>query len=335
MSVEKYSWLKKSIQRNSIESLPSSIIIEGESGLAKSKLAQFFTKELLCSSVEHQCQGCNSCSYLKAESHPDYCYLTSESCSSGLYSVSKEKKEKVTSKSIHGIRALNVFMSLSNSVSERRVAVVFDAHLMNLNAQNALLKTLEELPKNKFIILVSDKRKYFQPTIYSRSSLISINNPSTTEIDEWIIDRGYIGYSSLNFSPDSTPLEIERLINTDSVNQYQEITQKVNLYCCGELTTSDLIKFFKGLNISYELKINSIIGFLITCLGITQMFYKPHPLITSMNNRSIDDEALSDLIEELIDYKVALVKVPSLNEQIGLSNFIFKVQKIFTNDSLN
>lgn len=331
MSIDKYSWLRKSIQKNPIESLPTSIIIEGEEGLAKSKLAQFFTKRLLCSSLEDQCQGCNSCSYLKAESHPDYCYLTSDSCSTGLHAVSKEKKDKIISKRIDGIRALNAFMSLSNSVSKRRVAIIFDAHLMNLNAQNALLKTLEELPKNKFIILVSDKRKYFQPTIYSRSTLISVNNPSFTEIDQWISDQGYIGYSSLNFSPDSTPLEIERLINTDSANQYQEITQNLNLYCCGELATSDLIKFFKGLNISYESKINSIIVFLKTCLGITQMFYQPHPLVTSVNNRLINDESLSDLIEELLDYKVALVKVPSLNEQIGLSNFIFKVKKIFSN----
>ena len=330
MSIEKYSWLNKSIKKNPIENLPSSIIIEGESGLAKSKLAQYFSKQLLCSDLNHECQGCNSCSYYDAESHPDYCYLTSETCSTGLHAVSKEKNEKIISKRIDGIRALNEFMSLTNSVSKRRVAVIFDAHLMNVQAQNALLKTLEELPINKFIILVSDKRKYFQPTIYSRSNLISVNNPPSTEIDLWITKQGHIDYSSLNFSPDSTPLEIEHLINSNSAEQYQEITQKLNLYCSGRLAPSDLLKFFKDLTISYELKINSIIIFLKTCLGISQKFYKPHPLFKSLENNLIDEKSLSDLIEELIDYKVGLIKVPSLNEQIGLSNFVFKVKKIFS-----
>ena len=44
-------------------------------------------------------------------------------------------------------------MSLTNSVSSKRVGVIYDAHVMNINAQNALLKTLEELPENKFILL--------------------------------------------------------------------------------------------------------------------------------------------------------------------------------------
>ena len=77
---------------------------------------------------------------------------------------------------------------------------------MNINAQNALLKTLEELPENKHIFIVSNQRKYFLPTIYSRSSLISIKNPDPINIDQWISDQGYVDFSTLNFAPDSTPL---------------------------------------------------------------------------------------------------------------------------------
>ena len=52
---------------------------------------------------------------------------------------------------------------MTNSVSEKRIAIIFEAHSMNINAQNALLKTLEELPENKHVFLISNQRKKFLP----------------------------------------------------------------------------------------------------------------------------------------------------------------------------
>jgi len=48
------------------------------------------------------------------------------------------------------------------------------------------------------------------------------------------LDQGYIDFSVLNFAPDSTPLEIERLINNEMADQYADITQKLNSYCLGK-----------------------------------------------------------------------------------------------------
>ena len=39
---------------------------------------------------------------------------------------------------------------------------------------------------------------------------------------------------------------------------------------------------------------------------------------------------ISDLIEQLIEYKYQLLKVPSLNEQIGLNNFFQKIKNLFS-----
>jgi hypothetical protein len=247
-----------------------------------------------------------------------------------LHTYSKAKKDTLTSNKIEGIRALNEFIALTNSVSEKRIAIVFDAHSMNINAQNALLKTLEELPENKHIFLISNQRKYFLPTIYSRSSLITIKNPDPNDLDQWITDQGYIDFSSLNFAPDSTPLQIEHLINNDLAGQYIDISQNLNSYCLGEKTTPDLLKFYKEINISFDEKINSIILFLKTCIGIDQDFYKSHPAITSIENIEFDTAQASDLIEELVDYKYHLNKVSSLNEQIGLNNFFYKIKNLFS-----
>ena len=48
-----------------------------------------------------------------------------------------------------------------------------------------------------------------------------------------------------------------------------------------------------------------------------------------MDTHSPDARSISELIEELIQFKVALNQVASLNEQIGLSHFIFKLQALF------
>ena len=330
MSVDRYPWLKDEIDAYKNINFSSSTIIEGESGLGKQELAKYFAQTLLCSNELIPCYKCNSCNYFLAGSHPDYCFLSEDDCSSVLHTYSKAKKESLTSKKIEGVRSMNEFIAMSNSVSEQRVAVIFDAHLMNINAQNALLKTLEELPDNKHIFIVSNQRKYFLPTIYSRSSLISIKNPDPHIVNQWILDQGYIDFSTLNFAPDSTPLEIERLINNDKAGQYIEISQNLNSYCLGETTTPDLIKFYKETNISFDEKINSIILFLKTCIGINQDFYKPHPYITSIENIKLDAVTISDLIEELLDYKYQLNKVPALNEQIGLNNFFYKIRNLFS-----
>jgi hypothetical protein len=43
-----------------------------------------------------------------------------------------------------------------------------------------------------------------------------------------------------------------------------------------------------------------------------------------------DTAQASDLIEELVDYKYQLNKVSSLNEQIGLNNFFYKIKNLFS-----
>ena len=328
MNIEKYPWLIETVNAYKNIQYPSSIIIEGEAGLAKSHLANYFAQQLLCSNHESPCNSCNSCNYFHADSHPDFCYLSAESSSSILNSYSNSKKDSLVSKRIEGVRALNEFINMTNSVSKKRVAILFDSHLMNVNAQNALLKTLEELPTNKHIFIVSNKRKYFLPTIYSRSNLISINNPNSEDIDQWIAKQGYIDFSSLKFAPDSTPLEIEALINAGMVDQYEDITKHLDSYCLGNTSTTDLIKFYKGVDITFDEKINSLILFLKTCLGINSNYFKPNPLITFNGKNKIDSRVLSDLIEDLVQYKLNLNKVPSLNEQIGLTNFFYKLKKV-------
>ena len=323
-----YPWLNAAMNQYSDSRFPSCLLIDGESGLGKQVLASYFAKRLLCLDLTKPCNKCNSCVYFDAGSHPDYCFLSAENSSSSLLAPTNAKKDSITSKKIDGIRSLNEFISLSHSVSPTRVGIIFDAHLMNVNSQNALLKTLEELPENKFILLVSNKRRNFLPTIYSRSTHLSIQNPTTAEIDRWLLSQGFIDYSSLNFAPDLTPLAIEKLITKDHVTHYQDLTNKLNAYCSGEIDTFDLLKYYKELDVTLDEKVDSLILFLKTNLGILLGFYKSNPMMSALDKKAPDSRELSGLIDDLIEYKVSLNLVPSINEQIGLSHFIFKLQAL-------
>ena len=58
-------------------------------------------------------------------------------------------------------------------------------------------------------------------------------------------------------------------------------------------------------------------------------FYNEYPLITSIKKKDVDIELLNDLVEELVNYKVSLNKVPALNEQIGLNYFFSQFKGVF------
>ena len=90
MNIERFHWLNEVISSYKDISFPSAAIIEGESGLAKKQLANYFAQKLLCSDILAPCGECNSCNYFSAGSHPDYCFIGHNSCSSALNTYSKQ-----------------------------------------------------------------------------------------------------------------------------------------------------------------------------------------------------------------------------------------------------
>ncbi|HSW85752.1 MAG TPA: hypothetical protein VLF79_04060 [Candidatus Saccharimonadales bacterium] len=86
---------------------------------------------------------------------------------------------------IDEIRQLDGFMSLKVPSNEvyNRIIIIEDSHLMTIQAQNALLKLLEEPPEFSVIILTSAKEKALLPTIRSRVQTMVIKQPSLPEVE--------------------------------------------------------------------------------------------------------------------------------------------------------
>lgn len=124
-------------------------------------------------------------------------------------------------------------IKLTSSISKNKVLVVDSIDTLNINAQNALLKTLEEPPENTFIFLICHDLNKVIPTIKSRSNLINVptlsmedwanalfsdENIQTIEInDEEIADLYNISNASVGFAID--------ILQNDLLNLYDKLLQ--------------------------------------------------------------------------------------------------------------
>jgi len=95
--------------------------------------------------------------------------------------------------SIDSARQLEKFMRLkvSSDKAYNRVAIIENAHLMTVEAQNALLKTLEEPPAGTLIIMTVSHEPALLPTVRSRAQSLAVQRPDQQSLTEFFTKRGF------------------------------------------------------------------------------------------------------------------------------------------------
>lgn len=162
--------------------LPHASLLLGNEGAGKRLLAFRLAKFLLCKSKDKKthdaasyCDQCHSCALMDAGSHPDYLMCDQEA---------KGKQIKVDS-----IRALNEFLAKTPQISACQVVQIYPVEAMNLNAANALLKTLEEPSGESYLLLLADRLGSVLPTIRSRTQKINVHLPTTEHAVNWLAQK--------------------------------------------------------------------------------------------------------------------------------------------------
>lgn len=115
-----------------------------------------------------RCDCCAGCVQLAAGVHPDFSYV-----------VRAPNRSDVL---IEQIRSLIDSLGAKPVRAPRRVAIIDDAETLNLPAQNALLKTLEEPPGYTVIILVSSSERALLDTVRSRTRPVRFQPLATGEL---------------------------------------------------------------------------------------------------------------------------------------------------------
>ena len=130
-------------------------ILNGPDKSGKMMLANAFAMALQCEKHGIEgCMECHSCKQAASRNHPDIIYLT---------------HEKVNTISVSDIREqINQKAAEKPYSSKYKIYIVDEAEKMNQQAQNALLKTIEEPPSFVIILLLTTNADSFLPTILSR-----------------------------------------------------------------------------------------------------------------------------------------------------------------------
>ncbi len=93
--------------------------------------------------------------------------------------------------SIEKVRTLDQFLSLRVPGDGKRLVLIEDAHLLGIEAQNSLLKTLEEPPENTMLLLTVAHEQALLPTIRSRAPAISVLRPASQAVIAHFTNEGF------------------------------------------------------------------------------------------------------------------------------------------------
>ena len=180
--------------------VPHALLFHGPEGVGKATTAATFGAALVCASNHGgACGSCACCSLIVAGNHPDFLHvgrLTRKE-------IEKKEKSRLTTQDpdategdlgsqilVDQIRSITSLVGLRPRQGQRRIFIVDPADRMNREAQNSLLKTLEEPPDHSALILVSSRPHLLLPTVRSRCFAVGFSAMRTDELTQLLERRG-------------------------------------------------------------------------------------------------------------------------------------------------
>ena len=153
----------------------NSYVFSGETGIGKKTLSDMFIKEVFCEAPSNggACGTCSACLQVQSENHPDIIYLA------------KQKDKKTYG--IDEIREQIIKQAyIKPFIAAKKIFVIKEGDDLTKEAQNGLLKVLEEPPEYvTFIILVSEKSMLLD-TVLSRSCVINLHPAPLGEVNVFL-----------------------------------------------------------------------------------------------------------------------------------------------------
>ena len=239
--VKKY--LNRELENNTVL---HSYIFSGVESIGKMLFAKEFAKYILCLEKKDDTCSCKSCLCFKSENHPDF-------------EIINQNGETIK---IEQIRTLTNKIIEKPIISEKKIYIINDAEKMTKEAQNCLLKTLEEPPEFATIILITSNVNLLLNTVVSRCINIAFEKIPDDILKKYCIEN--LGYANL----DNTTLEsfngsigkaIEYKENQVEYNLIEKFINNLN-----QITVVDLLNELKP--IYNKEKINNYLNYMTTCI---------------------------------------------------------------------
>ncbi|KKT56860.1 MAG: DNA-directed DNA polymerase [Candidatus Amesbacteria bacterium GW2011_GWA1_44_24] len=144
--------------------IPHALLFAGPKGTGKTSAARIMAKIVNCESKNPPCNKCQQCLSIMKGNNIDVIEL-----------------DAASNRGIDDIRVLRDTVKLAPASSRKKVYIIDEAHMLTLEASNALLKTLEEPPDHVLFILATTNPEKLIETIRSRTTLIEFHKASPEE----------------------------------------------------------------------------------------------------------------------------------------------------------
>ena len=155
----------------------------GGAGAGKRLIANTFAKALQCEGEKRPCDSCKSCHAFNHGNHPDVIYF--QPLKNGKTYTIEDVREQLLET-----------VDLKPFQYEKKLYIIEKADTLNIQSQNALLKTLEEPPAHAVFLLLAERAEAFLPTILSRVVVMKIRPLSAETIADYLMQAGHLAEES-------------------------------------------------------------------------------------------------------------------------------------------
>lgn len=156
--------------------LSHALILEGKDEESRFAAAKEIARAVLCTGENKPCDSCSACRKCEKDIHPDVHFL--------------QKEEDSTMIKIDAVRSIRAKALVVPNEGSKSIFIIREAQYMNTQAQNALLKILEEPSKYILFILTCPSRSAFLETIVSRATAYSLGEEEYTKSADPAEEKG-------------------------------------------------------------------------------------------------------------------------------------------------
>ncbi len=230
-------------------------ILSGEEGMGKMALAQGFAMVLLCEKQDGKpCMECHGCKMALAKSHPDLIYVSHEKPASiGVNDVREQIQDTI---------------SVKPYSSPYKIYIIDEAEKMTVQAQNALLKTIEEPPSYAVIMLLTENQEAFLPTILSRCVQLKLKPVKDSDAKRYLTEHFQVPEEKADIYTAFARGNIGKMIKLATSEKFQDMYDRM-VYLLKHIKTMDISELLDYIKKMKEEDVD-----IFDCLDFMQLWYR-------------------------------------------------------------
>ncbi|MFD1384532.1 DNA polymerase III subunit delta' [Rhodanobacter aciditrophus] len=211
------------------------LMMTGANGIGQGVFAEQIARLLLCEHPQSApCGKCHSCELVKSETHPDW--LTLDGSAGSI--------------KVDAVRQVVAKVANKPQLGYSKVVLIQDAHAMNINAANAILKALEEPPAATYFLLTSNTSRSLMPTIISRCQRLNLPSPNPEQTAHWLEGEGKSNAAELLWFSQA-PFRLLSLAESSSHEMMLTLPDELEKWLSGQSRSDELVSAVNNDKIHY------------------------------------------------------------------------------------